>query len=187
MLIRSRAILITLFCMHFLGACKKDNSSNLNSTSTDYYIKFTLDATDMLFVNNAEGNMNVIDGSGKYTFTAAALKIPFVAATNNATLIISSAKEIKTNIVYVNYATTTTGYERPAYATVAYIDAAGTTFASWGDEYKNSGVISDSKITFTEITATNLKGTFSGTIYKSISGTADKHLMSKGEFNLKRR
>ncbi|MEO5996908.1 MAG: hypothetical protein ABIN89_09245 [Chitinophagaceae bacterium] len=135
---------------------------------------------------NAEGNVNANAG-GNYIFTGAAVKVAKFATSNNLALSLTSVTQIKTNITYVNYATTTAGNERAALATVSYIDPSSISFNSWGDEYKSFGIISASKISFSEITTTDLKGSFSGTSYKSINGTAEKHIITKGEFNLKRR
>ena len=170
-----------------LGSCKKNNDNGSGAATIDYYIKFTLDGVDALYLNIAEGNMNVVDGNGKYTFTGGALKVANIAGSNSVALIVSNATPMTTNINYTSYTYNVSGFQRAAYSTLGYTNASGITFVSWGDEYSNTGVISNSKINFTEITTTNLKGTFSGTVYKSLSGTSEKHVLTKGEFNLKRR
>ena len=185
-LIRLKSITIVLSLLLLFTSCKKDSGNNAAATSLDYYIKFTLDGNDQLFTYNAEGNMNVPAGSN-FIFTGAAVKVANIATSNNLALSLSSTTQIKVNTTYVNYATASAGHERAVLATVSYIDPTAVGFNSWGDEYKSSGIISDSKISFSEISTTNLKGSFAGTSYKSISGTAEKHVITKGEFKLKRR
>lgn len=182
-----RYLFIALIVTPLFFACKKDNVNPPGSGNSDYYVKFSLDGTQMSFLLIAEGNMNVVDASGKNTFTGGGLKSTASTSSNIAAMIVSSVPQIRTGITYVNYATSTAGFERAAYSTVSFTDPSGVTFVSWGDENKSFGVISDTKIAFSEITTTNLRGTFSGTIYKSLSGTSEKHIMAAGEFNLKRR
>lgn len=187
---RSAATLLTICLTLSLYSCKKNSDGGdppAGQSDAGLFISFKLDGTPVKYTVSPEGNMNVVDAGGKYTFSAGALKSIGVAGADDAVLIVSNATAITTGVTYVNYATTTEGFQRAAFSTVSYIDDAGITFLSWGDEFAATGIVSDARINFTDITDTNIKGTFSGTAYESISGSAAHHVLTEGKFNVKRK
>ena len=171
----------------FIDSCKKSsNGGNGNSPADKYYVKFKVDGTLKTYSGDAEGNFNVESSVGNYVSTIYGVDKIFVADTSALDIGISNTANLAANITYTNYATTTGGQLKPTLVILSYYDESGNFFAAWPDDYSAFGVISDAKIIITSATSTSLKGNFSGTVYKEIDGTSPKHIISEGEFYVKR-
>jgi len=189
---------VTLVIVLALTGCKKDipgigpdieddpnNTGNSNAPG-NYYVRFKIDGTTIQYTKAAEGILNVIDSDGHYDCNIIGLKNEFVSDHGTLGILFSCDDAISTGNIYINYGISSPGYIRTRLEYIAHFDDAGTFFASWGDEFSSLGVISDSKVNFTEINPTYIKGNFSATIYKEIDGNSEKHLITDGEFRVKR-
>ena len=172
-------------CAFFISSCKKSSGGGKTSSS-QYYVKFKVDGTLKTFSADAEGNFDVQSSVGHYVSTLYGLNKLFVADTSAFDIGISDTVHLVANITYTNYVTTSSGELKAPIAIITYIDETGVSFAAWPDDFSFSGVISDTKILFTSVTSSTLKGNFSGTMYKSVDGTSPKHVVTEGEFYVKR-
>lgn len=174
------------FSMLITGSCTKDKPADEINSASDYYVRFKLDGNSILYTKTAEGNINVVDNDGHYDCSIAGLKDENVSNKGTMVILMVTTNPMTTGNTYTNFGTTSGGNVRTLLGAISRYDDAGTFFASWGDEFSSSGVDSDTRINFTEITETYIKGNFSGTMYKEINGNAEKHLVSEGEFRVRR-
>lgn len=168
------------------NGCKKDSAADNSNTTGNYYVHFKVDGTEISYVNGCEGTINVVDGAGRHQCNIAGLKEQFVADKGTLTIIMTNDDVITTGITYTNYATAASGFLKSRLNQLARYDDSGSFCASWGDEYASFGVVSDTKVNFTEISNEFIRGNFSATIYRQIDGNAEKHYITDGEFKVKR-
>ncbi|MEO8772325.1 MAG: hypothetical protein ABI402_19660 [Ferruginibacter sp.] len=174
------------FLIIIFSSCKKDSPGESANPGSQYYVSFKIDGTTIKYTSTAEGNINVIDANGHYDCSIAGLKDENVSDKATMTILMVTSDPMTTSNTYINYGTSSGSNIRTLLGSIARHDDAGTFFASWGDEFASAGVVSDTRINFTEITDAYIKGNFSGTIYEQIDGNSEKHLITEGVFKVKR-
>lgn len=173
-------ILLAAITLLSLVSCVK-NTGGLTGNGP-YYIKFKSDGVQIKYDFLPPETFNETTSNGDYVTMIGGQKLQSESDKNMAILTISDPQKVTTNITYTNYQTAAGAHKRTELCIISLFDNTGKFFASWGDEFANTGIISDTKIKFTEITSSYVKGTFSGTVYKDISGTAENRMITEGEF-----
>ncbi len=169
----SAIILVT-----FSGCTKgKDGVPNV---AGGYYVKFKVDGNETKYTYVA-GSINGLSG-GQYGGGVGGYGSEIIMDKNSLLVTFSMSSPAVANTTYTNYQTSMPGNQRATICAISLRNANGSFFASWGDEFAGQGVISDTKVKFTEINTSSLRGTFSGTLYKEINGNSEKHTITDGEF-----
>ena len=178
---------LTLFC------CKKSSSSKSGSNNggSGYYMKFKLNGVDVNYGSDALAELSHSSSDGLYNAALIAYQDVNAGAKNAVTILVYSSGAIAANVGYNDpgKAAETNGAQVPQ-STVFWYDSTGAAYLTAGefsDASGNmiiSGTVADSKLTITELTNTDVKGTFSGTVY--LSDFSKSAAITDGQFYLKR-
>ena len=172
------------------NSCNKDElpPAQTPAPTTGYYTKFKVDGVQQEYF--ASQNLCLFDqfdtalGEGHLSFVARLHNDTL--GRNHFVLSLTDSVPLSLNTVYTNY-TTLQPNERG-------LIAGGFDFTYWDDNRHYtftlneslalpSGLISDARLTITEITPQYIKGRFSGSVY-DINYTTIIHVISDGEFFL---
>jgi hypothetical protein len=184
---------VLLMSLLVLPCCKKSSSSgNGNTNGNSYYLKFKLNGTQLEFDSQPIAGISYSKTDSLYTCVIAAYKDVNAGLKNAVTITIFSNSAV----------TAGSSYNDPAKArrangditpqnTLFYYDSTANAFLTMG-LFANSngavslpGVVANARLTITELTASYLKGTFSGTVYRSGSLT-QYYSITEGECYLRR-
>ncbi len=162
--------LFTLSAMIF--SCKKSS----NSTS-GYYFKGSYDGTPKTFntaVTASKSNL----GSGIYSLT-------IVGATTAEESALQLWSDQDNFTAGSTYTVTPTGVD--SYNSLSYLSPLGSSAASsiWNTVYDYGTPPQGFSCTITEVTATYIKGTFSGILYMSTDSAVVSKTVTNGEFSAK--
>ena len=162
-----------------ITSCNNESDKDNITPEESYYVRFKLDGVQKEFNSLADVTLNKITSEGLYHSAVVGLEDRQMGASkNNLTFFIFYPEPAVSNVIYTDHASDEG--ERAHILNLVYLDEAGVSYTSLGDEFSILGVISDTKITLTEITETSVKGTFSGTLY-NIDRTSTV-VISEGEF-----
>jgi hypothetical protein len=170
-----------------LYSCNKQSDiiNNSNNNTNQYYVKFKVDGTEIKY-DYTGSTLNSVNSNGEYGTAISGQKSEFEYNKNGLAYVISTISPATINTTYTNYQSSVPGYVKaPAYV-MGWYDNNGNFFGAWGDLFASAGVTSDAKVKLTAITSTSLRGTFSATVYKEINGASAKHLITDGEFFVRR-
>src|SRR6185437_2733285 len=181
-----------------VSSCKKntDNSNPANGNS-GYYMRFKLNGMPTEF-NSVPIAQSAYNSSDKvYVTGVLALKDSSkinqdqidIAITNKDALVAGAVYEDPVKIVTAGGTVpqiiiTYYNSQMESYISMGLFSDDAGNFSSFLPDYKN--LVADAKLTVTNIGAHNLRGTFSGTIFKlnTTTNTYDKISLTEGEFNL---
>ncbi|MFT3908772.1 MAG: hypothetical protein QM737_05060 [Ferruginibacter sp.] len=183
--VKSMYLAVLFVSAIIFDGCKKDHDNGSSDAAGNYYVRFKVDGMNIEYNQGTEGKINTVDGNGRYICQVIGLKQQFVADKGTMGFVMTSTNPVNTSNTYVNYGSSSANIEKAILLQAARFDDNGTFFASWGDDYATFGILSDTKVNFTEINSTYIKGTFSATIYKEIDGNSEKHTITDGEFRVK--
>jgi hypothetical protein len=180
-------IIGTLLISLMMSSCKKDSGGTGDSGTTagKYYVKFKADGTTYTYVGSAQGNYNKKDASSHYDFSIGARPDNTTAGAASIALGGVDADMLVTNKYYQNYGAKTDSTSKLLALVVGWVNPAGKTFLAYSKDL-GADLIADSRIKFTEVTNTTLKGTFTGTLYMSADASSEKHTITNGEFYVQR-
>jgi hypothetical protein len=182
------ALLLFTFSM-----CKKTNSNGGGSgNSGGYYLKFNLNGTAVDYESSAAAELNKLNSDGLYSAVLEAYKdFTIGSTTNEITITLFSANPITTTTYEDPHKADETNGSQVPQAEVFWEDSTATGYLTAGalaDSNGNipiAGMVANAQVTITELTSTDLKGTFSGTLYNSTNFTVVEAI-TNGEFYLKR-
>jgi len=179
------AILPVLF-----SNCKKSSSSPGSGSSSAYYMRFKMNGSSVEYNSQAFAEISHLTSNNLYSCVMAAYKDVNAGAKNAITITVFSADPIAAGV----------GYNDPLKAqgsgaivpetTIFWYDPTGAGYLTAGSLSDNTGntpiagVVANAKLTITELTSAYLKGTLSGTVYRSDFATSE--VITEGEFYLKR-
>jgi len=180
------AILSILF-----SNCKKSSSDPGNGNGSGYYMRCKLSGASVEYTSQAFASISHLTSDNLYTCVMGAYKDVNAGAKNAFTVTIFSVNPIAANVGYNDplKAQGSSGNTVPQ-TTIFWYDATGAGYLTVGSLSDNSGntsisgVVANAHLTITELTSTYLKGTFSGTVYRSDLSTSE--VVTDGEFYLKR-
>jgi hypothetical protein len=196
--LRGGAVLAVLVIVFALPGCKKSGGSGNSGgngsggTGSGYYMKFKLNGVAVEFDSQPFAGISYNKQDSLYTCVLTAYKDVNAGLKNAITVTLFSNNAIAAGV----------GYNDPAKAraangtitpqnTVFYYDSTAIGFLTMGlfaDANGNillTGIVADARLTITEMTAAYVKGTFSGTVYKS-STLMQYYTITEGTFYLKR-
>jgi hypothetical protein len=168
----------------FLMSCSKDDDDT-GTMAGDYYFRFKLngqqmDYTDPKIGHNLSGSFNLVDSEGIYTTSAVAMKTYPTINKNTLSIVLAHPAEFQTGIDYTNF--DASGNVVTQVFVLGYYDANSVFYHAEVYSISLFGGETDAKVRFSELTSTNMKGTFSGTLYDQ-SGSVK---VTQGEFNVPR-
>ncbi|HVS95013.1 MAG TPA: hypothetical protein VHE54_00955 [Puia sp.] len=176
-----------------LAQCRKSggSSNGNNGNPNGYYMRFRLDGAAVSYTSDPNATLSFLSAEGLYNGALATYSNINNGAKNAVIITLFSASAIAANVPYSDpqKARQTNGTQVPQ-AVVFWYDSTGVSFLTAGtfvDANGNvslHGVVADAKVTITELTATSVRGTFSGTVYRP--DFAVSRVISDGEFYLKR-
>lgn len=180
------AILPVLF-----SNCKKSSSSPGSGSGSGYYMRCKLNGASIEYNSQAFAGISHLTSNNLYTCVMGAYKDVNAGLKNAFTITIFSASPISANVGYNDplKAQEANGAIVPQ-TTIFWYDSTGAGYLTAGQFADNSGntplsgVVANAKLTITEITSAYLKGTFSGTVYRSDFGRTEA--ITDGEFYVKR-
>ena len=175
----------------FFFNCKKSSSGPTNGNGGNgYYMKFKMGGSSVEYNSQPFAEIAHLTSNNLYTCVMAAYKDVNAGLKNAVTVTIFSTDPIATGVEY-NDPLKTQGSSGPVpQNTIYWYDASGAGYLTAGllsDNTGNTplpGVVANAKLTITELTSTYIKGTFSGTAYRSDFATSEA--ITEGEFYLKR-
>jgi len=185
--------LVMIFAAFIAVSCKKSSGSGTaNGNSSGYYMRFKLDGTQTEYNSQPVGGITVNGAGTVYTAVLVAYKDVNAGLKNEITITLINNTPVKAGVAYndPSKATQANG-DKVAQTTVFYYDPGAIGYLTVGmfaDAAGNipiAGLVADAKLTFTEMTTTYLKGTFSGTVFNS-ADLKQSHLITAGEFYLQR-
>lgn len=191
---RSAVLWLIVACAP-ISQCKKSGTSGSGSpgggAGSGYYIKFDLDGTPLEYTDDAIATVTGINGDGLYGAALVAYKNVNAGAKNAVTIPLFSSSPIAANTPYNDpvKATEKNGEMVPE-SVIFWDDSTGTAYLTAGtlsDANGNTplpGVVANAQVTITELTATDVKGSFSGTVYRPDFAVSKS--VTNGEFFLKR-
>lgn len=173
------------------SSCKKSSSSGDPNSSSGYYMRFKLNGAQVEYTSQAFAGLSQVKGDSIYTAVLVAYKDVNAGTKNAVTITVFTKGPLATGI----------GYNDPLKTRKANGDLLPQTVIFWYDStatgYLTAGTLSDAsgnvplpgvvanaKLTITDLTSTYVKGTFSGTVYRS--DFAKSASITDGEFNLRR-
>ena len=177
-----------------LSRCKKSGDSNSTGSgnSGSYYVKFKLNGISVEYDSQPIAELSYSGSDGLYSATLVAYSNVNAGTKDAITIIVYSDNAIAANTPYNDPAKATeTGGEPVPQSTVFWYDSTGAgylsagEFADAGGNIPIAGMVANSRLTITELTSTDLKGTFSGTVYNS-GDFSESNVITDGEFYLKR-
>ncbi|HTR27962.1 MAG TPA: hypothetical protein VMH27_01760 [Puia sp.] len=174
-----------------LSQCKKSGGSKSPNNGSGYYMKFNLDGKAVEYSSQPVAEVPKPNSDGLYSAVLIAYQNVNAGTPNSITIIVYSSSAIAANVAYNDpgKATETNGSQVPQ-STVFWYDSSAAGYLTAGefaDASGNvllSGVVANSMVTITELTGSDVKGTFSGTVYRSDFGKSD--VITDGQFYLKR-
>jgi hypothetical protein len=176
-----------------LSHCKKSGGPNSGGgNNSGYYMKFNLNGKAVEYDSEPIAELNKVNSDGLYSAVLLAYQNVNAGTKNEVTITVFSSTAIAANVAYDDpqKATETNGSQVPE-ATIFWEDSTGTGYLSAGefsDANGNmiiSGLVANCKLTITELTSSDLKGTFSGTVYNS-GNLSVSDVITDGEFYLRR-
>lgn len=177
-----------------LPACKKSGGSGGNSGGNNgsYYMKFKLNGVQMEFDSEPIAGLSYNQADNLYTGVFAAYKDVNSGLKNAITITIFSNSSIAANVAYNDPAKAVgpNGVPTPQ-NTIFFYDSTAIGYLTMGEFADASGsiplpgVVANAQLTISEMTTGYVKGTFSGTVYKS-STLNQYYSITEGEFYLKR-
>ncbi len=188
-----RAGLILLLALVLVaGGCKKDNGNDEGEGDTEYYMRFKVNGSQVEYKSNLVAQVFPVSNKALYSCVLQGFeKFPEEGDKNHLGIIIWDEIPI-TNNTYRNDENTenSDGNEVPQ-VVVTYLDSDKTGYLSHGvppvPVPPLDNIISDVQIAITELTASRITGTFSGTLYKTTDGTFSSTIVvTEGKFRLKR-
>lgn len=175
--------------------CKKSGGSgggNGAGSNGSYYMKFKLNGVPVEYDSQPFAGFSYSKPDSLYTCVIAAYKDINAGLKNAVTITLFSNTAIAAGSYNDPTKATRAGNgEIVARNTIFYYDSTATGFLTMGmfvDKNGNiglPGVVANAELTISEITSSYIKGTFSGTVYKS-STLTQTYSISDGEFYLKR-
>lgn len=191
---KSRYLLAVLAIAGFgLSSCKKSGGAgDSGSNGSGYYMKFKLNGVQMEFDSQPIAGISYSSQDNIYTCVIAAYKDVNSGLKNAVAITLFSNSVIAANV----------NYNDPAKAkeangdilpqnTIFFYDSTANAFLTMGalaDASGNiplPGVVANAQLTITEMTSSYIKGSFSGTVYKS-STLNQYYSITGGTFYLKR-
>jgi hypothetical protein len=176
-----------------LSHCKKSSGSGSgnNNNGNGYYMKFDLNGNPVDYGSDALAELSFSSSDGLYSAALIAYKDVNAGAKNAVTILAYSSSGIAANVGYNDpgKAAETNGAQVPQ-STIFWYDSTGAAYLTAGEfadasgNMMISGAVADCKLTITELTNTDVKGTFSGTVYRTDFSTSD--VITNGQFYLKR-
>lgn len=170
--------------------CKKSSSPGNGNGGNGYYMKFKMGSSSVEYDSQPFAEIAHLTSNNLYSCVMAAYKDVNAGAKNAVTITIFSATPIAANVGY-NDPLKAQGSSGPVpETTIFWYDATGAGYLTAGSLSDNTGntplagVIANAKLTITELTSAYIKGTFSGTAYRSDFTTSEA--ITEGEFYLKR-
>jgi hypothetical protein len=190
---RITSLLVFICFVVYLHSCSKKDVSGTTNSST-YYIKFKLNGTETDYNSGAFGSILYSASAGVYTGFIAAYYDVNAGLKNAIAITITSNDPIKVNKAYKDPGKSVQkNGDTTSQVTLNYYDNQAVGYLTLGLFVSPNGTIpvpgavADGQVTLTEISATDIKGTFSGTIYKSTDGSFQTYLrITDGEFFVKR-
>ena len=186
-----RLLYLAAFLPFFFSNCKKSNSNSANSSgSNGYYMRFKMGGSSVEYGSQAFAEIAHLSSNNLYTCVMAAYKDVNAGAKNAVTITIFSADPIAAGVGYNDPLKAAGSGGNVPETTIFWYDATGAGYLTAGSLSDNTGntriagVVANAKLTITELTSTYLKGTFSGTAYRSDFATSE--VITEGEFYLKR-
>ena len=184
------ALYIAVILPFFFSNCKKSSGPGNGSGGSGYYMKFKMGGSSVEYDSQAFAEIAHLTSNNLYSCVMAAYKDVNAGLKNAVTVTIFSASPIAANVGY-NDPLKAQGSSGPVpETTIFWYDATGTGYLTAGSLSDNTGntplagVVANAKLTITELTSTYIKGTFSGTAYRSDFTTSEA--ITEGEFYLKR-
>lgn len=176
----------------FFSDCKKSSSGPASgSGGNGYYTRFKMNGSSAEYDGQPFAGITLLKSDSLYTCVMVAYKDVNAGLKNAVTIIIYSANPIAANVGYNDplKSRRSNGIMVPQ-TTIFWYDSTGTGYLTAGEFADNTGntgiagVIANAKLTITEMTSASVKGTFSGTVYRS--DLARSAAITDGEFYLKR-
>jgi len=188
---RSLLYLTAILPLFFFN-CKKSSSGPGNGNGGgSYYMRCKLNGASIEYNSQAFASIAHLTSDNLYTCVMGAYKDVNAGAKNAFTITVFSANAIAAGVGYNDPLKVqgSNGNTVPQ-TTIFWYDATGAGYLTAGSLSDNtgntpiSGVVANAKLTITEMTSAYLKGTFSGTAYRSDLNASED--ITEGEFYLKR-
>ncbi len=186
------AIIICLLL--FASSCKKSSIGNNNGNGNgDYYVKFKANGTQKEYKSEALCEMLKLNSDGLYSAVLQGYKDYTQGAKDELGIILFSHDPFTTTLYADPMKAVKSDGSKVASIIINFNDPDGNGYLTMGplsDENGTvpiSGVVADAKLAITGLTNDYIKGTFSGTTYKSTDATFTiTVLITDGEFYLPR-
>jgi len=193
-----RYILISILLLIILlpvGCSNNDDSLNDNEDS-EFQFQFKVDGTEQKYIYgdnqvNLTGSYGYNGNIGVYSINIAGSKNIFESGTNTLTIFIGDTREFSKGINISNIPGEGDDYPDFSFS-MGYFNNEGNLYVAGGaGDNAMFGLYKPAFVKFSEISETNISGTFSGTLlrYDSSSGSnvlVDSVVITEGKFNVPR-
>lgn len=173
-----------------VASCKRENLPEQPITQpVEYSITFKVDGVEQTYTRplRAATFTAYNPDLGFGLFSCVAMRDTALVGQNHIYLYLSDSIPLQTNMTYTNY-TTTQPNERGLMnggLSFDYYAADGHMTFTLDENTQANGIISDARLTITEVTPEYVRGRFSGTLYDIMFNTP-VHVITDGSFTLGR-
>lgn len=177
-----------------VSGCKKGNNDDdgeNNGGDNEYYVQFKTNGTSFTYKSNAIGQIMAKSNDNIYSCVLMGYNNFVEADKSLISLVIFSEEPISAK-TYKNADFAEKADESMVpQLLITHYDASKTSYLSMGIPVSAvppfDKIVSDAQVNITEIGNDNIKGTFSGTVYKTTDATFTQTLkITEGKFNLKK-
>lgn len=175
----------------FMG-CKKDaGGSSDGGGGTEFYIRFKANGTAAEYKSNAITQVLGVSPKGLYSCALQGYKDFSMTDNNLMSLVIWSEKPIAAKTYRNAENAVNTSNEKIPQVLATYLDGNKISYLSQGTLLSSlppfDKILSDVEVTITEVSASRIEGSFSGTLYKTTDPNFTTTVkITEGKFNLKR-
>jgi hypothetical protein len=186
------SILLVIILLPF-GCSNEDDNLN-NNEDSEYQFQFKVDGTEQKYIFgdnqvNLTGSYGYNATIGVYSINIAGSRNIFESGKNTLTIFVSDTREFSKGVTLSNIPGE--GDDHPDFSfSMGYFNKEGNLFVAGGaGNNPMFGLYKPAFVKFSEISETNISGTFSGTLlwYDSSSGSnvlMDSVVITEGKFNV---
>lgn len=182
--------LVLLFSFALAG-CSKKNSDDEDDPGSSYYIRFKIDGAQKEYKSNTGFQVLPVSNKSLYSAVMNGFQDDGALDKNLLNIIIWSKDPIVAKTYKNENDVANSDGDKVPEILITYNDNDKVGHLSLGKPFSTQPpfdrIVSDAQVVITNLTGSNISGTFSGTLYKSTDGTyTQKLVVTEGKFNLKK-